>query len=200
MPQASIDPVVMAAATVMRLQTIVSREVAATDAAVITVGVLQAGTKENVIPDDATHQAERANLRRGRTKARPCGDRSDRECRGRSLRRTAQPEITSLDHYPLNVNDAAPATVSARRFEVTSRRTGCGTRVPRPRARTSDASAPRGRSLRCSGSSAAPIRTSTRRPGRRDARTAARQSQPALCTGPASNAGRPASRRWSSVR
>jgi hippurate hydrolase len=53
MPQASIDPVVMAASVVLRLQTIVSREVAATDAAVVTVGVLQAGTKENVIPDEA---------------------------------------------------------------------------------------------------------------------------------------------------
>ena len=46
MPQASIDPVVMAASTVLRLQTIVSREVAAAEAAVLTVGVLQAGTKE----------------------------------------------------------------------------------------------------------------------------------------------------------
>ena len=53
MPQASIDPVVMAAATVMRLQGIVSREVAATESAVVTIRVLQAGTKENVIPDDA---------------------------------------------------------------------------------------------------------------------------------------------------
>jgi hippurate hydrolase len=53
MPEASIDPVVMAASTVIRLQTIVSREVAPTDSAVVTIGVLQAGTKENVIPDDA---------------------------------------------------------------------------------------------------------------------------------------------------
>src|SRR5690349_3917541 len=53
MPQASIDPVVMAAATVLRLQTIVSRELAAAEAAVVTVGSLQAGTKENVIPDEA---------------------------------------------------------------------------------------------------------------------------------------------------
>jgi hippurate hydrolase len=53
MPQASIDPVVMAAATVLRLQTIVSREVAAAEAAVVTVGALQAGTKENVIPEEA---------------------------------------------------------------------------------------------------------------------------------------------------
>jgi hippurate hydrolase len=53
MPQASVDPVVMAAATVLRLQTIVSREIAAADAAVVTVGSLQAGDKENVIPDEA---------------------------------------------------------------------------------------------------------------------------------------------------
>jgi hippurate hydrolase len=53
MPQASIDPVVTAASTVLRLQTIVSREIAATDSAVVTVGSLQAGTKENVIPDEA---------------------------------------------------------------------------------------------------------------------------------------------------
>lgn len=53
MPQASIDPVVMAASTVLRFQTIVSRELAPTEAAVVTVGSLQAGTKENVIPDEA---------------------------------------------------------------------------------------------------------------------------------------------------
>jgi amidohydrolase len=53
MPQASVDPVVMAASTVLRLQTVVAREVAPTEAAVLTVGVLQAGTKENVIPDEA---------------------------------------------------------------------------------------------------------------------------------------------------
>src|SRR6185312_186523 len=53
MPEASVDPFVMAAATVMRLQTIVSQEVAANEAAVLTIGVLQAGTKENVIPEEA---------------------------------------------------------------------------------------------------------------------------------------------------
>ncbi len=53
MPQKSIDPVVMAAAAVMRLQGIVSREVAMADSAVVTVGTLQAGRSENVIPDQA---------------------------------------------------------------------------------------------------------------------------------------------------
>jgi len=52
-PEVCIDPVVMAAATVMRLQTVVSREVAGTDMAVVTVGAIRAGTKENIIPDDA---------------------------------------------------------------------------------------------------------------------------------------------------
>lgn len=53
MPQKSIDPVVMAAAAVMRLQTVVSREVAMTDSAVVSVGTLRAGMSENVIPDRA---------------------------------------------------------------------------------------------------------------------------------------------------
>ena len=53
MPQASIDPVVMAAATVLRLQSIVARELAPAEDAVVTVGLLQAGTSENVIPEEA---------------------------------------------------------------------------------------------------------------------------------------------------
>ncbi len=52
-PQTTIDPVVMAASTVMKLQTIVSRGVDPGATAVVTVGTLQAGTKENIIPDTA---------------------------------------------------------------------------------------------------------------------------------------------------
>ena len=53
MPHRTIDPVVMAASTVMRLQTLVSREVNPSDMAVVTVGSLQAGQTENVIADSA---------------------------------------------------------------------------------------------------------------------------------------------------
>src|SRR5690348_15358647 len=53
MPQASVDPVVLAAMIVLRLQTIVSREVAPTQTAVVTVGSIHAGTKSNVIGDSA---------------------------------------------------------------------------------------------------------------------------------------------------
>jgi len=52
-PETSIDPVVMAAATILRLQSIVSRELASRDSAVVTVGAVRAGTVANVIPDRA---------------------------------------------------------------------------------------------------------------------------------------------------
>lgn len=52
-PEAAVDPVVMAANVVTRLQTIVAREVPPAQPAVVTVGRLQAGTKDNIIPDTA---------------------------------------------------------------------------------------------------------------------------------------------------
>jgi hippurate hydrolase len=52
-PEFTVDPVVMAAATVMRLQTVVSREISMMDRAVVTVGAMQAGSSPNIIPDDA---------------------------------------------------------------------------------------------------------------------------------------------------
>ncbi|HWM98000.1 MAG TPA: amidohydrolase, partial [Streptosporangiaceae bacterium] len=52
-PEASVDPVVMAAATVLRAQTIVSWEIPAGETAVVTIGTLHAGTAVNIIPDRA---------------------------------------------------------------------------------------------------------------------------------------------------
>jgi amidohydrolase len=105
MPQASIDPVVMAAATVLRLQTIVSREIAATDAAVITVGSLQAGTKENVIPDEAVIKLNVRTFDEG-VRKRVLGAierivNAEAEASGAPKK----PEITPLDRYPLVKND-----------------------------------------------------------------------------------------------
>lgn len=53
MPHRTIDPVVVASHIVVRLQTIVSREVPPSESAVVTVGALQAGSTENVISDEA---------------------------------------------------------------------------------------------------------------------------------------------------
>ena len=106
MPQSSIDPVVMAAATVLRLQTIVSREVAPNEAAVVTVGSLQAGTKENVIPDEAIIKL---NVRTyDEAVRRRVLSAIDRIVNAESAASGAPkpPEISALDRYPLVINDA----------------------------------------------------------------------------------------------
>lgn len=50
-PQTTVDPIVIAARTVLSLQTIVSREINPLDPAVVTVGAIHGGTKHNIIPD-----------------------------------------------------------------------------------------------------------------------------------------------------
>jgi amidohydrolase len=52
-PESTIDPVLIAASIAVRLQSIISREIHPGDAAVITVGYIQAGTKNNIIPNEA---------------------------------------------------------------------------------------------------------------------------------------------------
>ena len=53
MPNTTVDPIVIAARTILALQTIVSREVRPGEMAVVTVGYIRAGTKNNIIPDQA---------------------------------------------------------------------------------------------------------------------------------------------------
>jgi hippurate hydrolase len=116
MPQASIDPVVMAAATVMRLQTIVSREIAAAEAAVVTIGSLQAGTKENVIPDEAVIKLNVRTFDAGvRTRVLAAIERIvNAEAAASGAPRP--PEITPLDRYPLVANDPAASRRVADAF------------------------------------------------------------------------------------
>jgi amidohydrolase len=55
-PQTTVDPIVIAARTVLALQTIVARENDPTDPAVITVGSIHGGNKHNIIPDQVKLQ------------------------------------------------------------------------------------------------------------------------------------------------
>jgi len=118
-PQQSVDPVVMAASTVMRLQTIVSREVAATETAVVTVGTLHAGTKENIISDRASMTLSI------RTFDPPVRERVlkavTRIVEGEAAAAGAPkpPEITSFGSFPMLSNDvAATDVVSAALIEA----------------------------------------------------------------------------------
>lgn len=55
-PHTTKDPIVIAAQTIVNLQTIASREVKATEAVVVTVGSIHGGTKHNIIPNEVTLQ------------------------------------------------------------------------------------------------------------------------------------------------
>lgn len=105
MPQLSIDPVVLAAMIVVRLQSIVAREVAPGEFAVVTVGRVAAGTKSNIIPD---HAVIELNIR-----AYDDGTRSlliaaiKRIVKGECVASGSprDPEIELYDEYPLTSND-----------------------------------------------------------------------------------------------
>lgn len=105
MPEASIDPVVMAASTVMRLQTIVSREVAPTDSAVVTIGLLQVGTKENVIPDEAIIKLNVHTFDEGVRKHVLAAIERIVNAEATAAGAPKLPEITPLDRYSLVAND-----------------------------------------------------------------------------------------------
>ena len=105
MPQASIDPVVMAAATVLRLQTIVARELAPAEAAVLTIGSLQAGTKENVIPDEAVIKLNVRTFDEGVRKRVLAAITRIVNAEAAASGAPREPEITPLDRYALVTND-----------------------------------------------------------------------------------------------
>lgn len=117
MPQNAIDPVVMAAATVMRLQTIVSREISPMQSGVLTVGALQAGTKENIIPDDAVIKL---NMRTFDQAVRQqMLDSVHRICCAECTASNTDkpPEFTTIDSYPVTENDAEATKTVAEAFD-----------------------------------------------------------------------------------
>jgi hippurate hydrolase len=117
-PETSVDPVLMAAATVMRLQGIVSRELAASDSAVVTVGALHAGTVENIIPDRAELLLSVRTFDPG-VRERTIGA-IERVVRGEAAASgaPADPEITMLTSFPAVVNDLAACARTKEAFDA----------------------------------------------------------------------------------
>jgi hippurate hydrolase len=99
---------------VMRLQTVVSRELTPGEPAVLTVGSVQAGTKSNVIPDSATILL---NVRTYSDETRTAVLQAIKrivtaECE--ASRSPQEPEFELFDHFPLTSNDPdATARVAA---------------------------------------------------------------------------------------
>lgn len=121
MPHAAVDPVVLAAMIVVRLQTVVAREVAPGDSAVLTVGSIVAGSKSNVIPDHAVLQINVRTYDEA-TRAAVLGaiERIVRaECMASAS--PAEPEIELYDRYPLTENDVSVTARVAAAFTETFR-------------------------------------------------------------------------------
>ena len=106
-PETTVDPAVLAASVVLKLQTIVSREIAATEPAVVTVGSMHVGTAANVIADDAVLEV---NIR--------AFDQAVRERVVAAVERIVQgesatagspkpPDIERYGSYPVTENDEA---------------------------------------------------------------------------------------------
>jgi amidohydrolase len=108
-PQTTVDPIVIAARTILGLQTITSREVKPGEMAVVTVGYIQAGTKNNIIPDQAelglTVRTRNADVRKQVLAAIARITKAEAEAAG-------APRAPLLDHYEgtdLVYNDPALA-------------------------------------------------------------------------------------------
>jgi len=116
MPHRSIDPVVLAANVVLRLQNIVSREVDPADMAVVTVGSVQAGSTENVIAD---HAVLKINIRSTTTMTREKVLAAVRriikaECEASNSPK--EPLIEATSRFPLTINDSDVAARLASSF------------------------------------------------------------------------------------
>lgn len=116
MPHAAVDPVVLAAMIVMRLQTVVSREVPPGETAVLTVGSIRAGTTSNVIPGEAVLQLNvRTYTDATRTTVLDAIQRIVRaECAASNC--PQEPEFELFDRFPLTDNDEAATERVAAAF------------------------------------------------------------------------------------
>ena len=116
-PHSTIDPIVMAAATVMRLQTIASRETDPRDVAVVTVGSIHAGLKNNIIPAEAKLEL---SLRYPNDQARErVLEKVERIVRAEAQASGADQEpVIAIDHtLPPTINDTEATMRLTRAFD-----------------------------------------------------------------------------------
>ncbi|MFI0907206.1 amidohydrolase [Streptomyces sioyaensis] len=105
-PETTVDPILMAASFVQRVQSVVAREVAPKDRAVVTVGSFHAGDSANVIPDRAV---VRLSIRTFDDAVRSAVLAAvDRIARAEAAASGADraPETVVLDTFPVTVNDS----------------------------------------------------------------------------------------------
>lgn len=123
-PEATVDPVYLAASTTVRLQSIIAREVAANDVAVVTVGQLHAGTKNNIIPADAKLGLNVRSFDEAvRTKVLSAIERIV-HAEAVASNAPREPEIVYDERFPVTINDpvASERTAAALRAALGAER------------------------------------------------------------------------------
>lgn len=111
-PHLGIDPIVTSCEAVLNLQQFVSREFDPTDAAVVTIGKITAGTATNVIPDTATIEGTARTLHPdGRTRIR---EAIERRCGGIADANDCELRFDWVEGYPPTINDPAMSEYVAR--------------------------------------------------------------------------------------
>jgi hippurate hydrolase len=112
MPHETIDPVPIAAEMVLALQTLVSRKVAPNESAVLTVGKIESGTTDNVIPETATLLGTIRTLdERIRTLMH---EGVARVCTHVALAHAARAEVEVTPGFPVTVNDGRIVELAQR--------------------------------------------------------------------------------------
>ena len=118
-PENAIDPIVLGAYMITRLQSVVSREISGRDMAVVTVGTFHGGLKENIIPDSAEFKL---NIRTFNEEVRAVVlDRIERVILAEALASGApEPVIEEMYRFPRCYNDPreARAFVDSVRAEL----------------------------------------------------------------------------------
>ncbi|RHZ46503.1 hypothetical protein CDV55_100194 [Aspergillus turcosus] len=106
-PQSCIDPIVIGAAIVTRLQSIVSREVAPGELAVVTCGSIHAGHKSNIIPDELELKLSvRTYDKATRERVIACIKRIvEAECEASGA--VEKPSVEIVSSTPATINDEA---------------------------------------------------------------------------------------------
>ncbi len=104
-PHRGQDPIPVACEIVTALQTLVTRQFDIFDPVVITVGSFHAGTKRNVIPDDAVFDATVRSFSPEAAKA--VAEKAVRLCEGIAAAHGLTAEVTFVAEYPVTVNDEA---------------------------------------------------------------------------------------------
>ena len=107
MPNRTVDPIVMAASTIMKLQTIVSREMDPHESSVVTVASIHSGDSDNVISDNATLALDIRNASSTSRDHVLSSIKRIVRCESEAARGVKVPTFQFTRQYPVTTNDDA---------------------------------------------------------------------------------------------